>query len=81
MNQYTPDASPEAALEMALADCAREPIRVPGAIQPHGVLLALSGEPLRIDQVSANCARTLGLDSSELPAGRCRSCCRQTRRC
>jgi light-regulated signal transduction histidine kinase (bacteriophytochrome) len=66
MNQYTPDASPEAALEMALADCAREPIRVPGAIQPHGVLLALSGEPLRIDQVSANCARTLGLDSSEL---------------
>jgi light-regulated signal transduction histidine kinase (bacteriophytochrome) len=60
------DTSPTAALEAALADCDREPIRLPGAVQPHGVLLALSGDPLRIDQISANCARTLGLDSSEL---------------
>ncbi|WP_341522617.1 ATP-binding protein [Pseudomonas sp. G.S.17] len=70
MNDYTQDASlaiasaPE--LDAALADCANEPIRIPGAIQPHGVLLALSGMPLRIEQVSANCARVLGLDSSEL---------------
>ncbi|EGH46260.1 phytochrome:GAF:ATP-binding region, partial [Pseudomonas syringae pv. pisi str. 1704B] len=31
------DAKPDAALEAALAECAREPIRVPGEIQPHGI--------------------------------------------
>jgi light-regulated signal transduction histidine kinase (bacteriophytochrome) len=66
MNDYTQEASLDAALEAALADCAREPIRIPGAIQPHGVLLTLSGEPLCVEQVSANCAKVLGLDSSEL---------------
>jgi light-regulated signal transduction histidine kinase (bacteriophytochrome) len=66
MIDYTQDASPADKLEAALADCAREPIRIPGAIQPHGVLLCVSGNPLRIDQISANCARELGLDSSEL---------------
>jgi light-regulated signal transduction histidine kinase (bacteriophytochrome) len=29
-------------LEAALAECASEAIRIPGAIQPHGVLLAMS---------------------------------------
>lgn len=66
MNQYTQDATDSAVLETALADCAREPIRVPGAIQPHGVLLSLGGDPLCVEQVSANCARDLGMDSSEL---------------
>ena len=66
MSDCTQDASTDAALQAALADCAREPIRVPGAIQPHGVLLALSGEPLCIDQISANCASVLGHASSQL---------------
>ena len=70
MNDHTQDASLDAALEpeleAALADCANEPIRIPGAIQPHGVLLSLSGNPLCIEQVSANCARVLGLDSRQL---------------
>jgi light-regulated signal transduction histidine kinase (bacteriophytochrome) len=66
MIDYAQDTSPELALEAALADCDREPIRIPGSIQPHGTLLVLSGDPLRIDQISANCARTLGFDSSEL---------------
>jgi light-regulated signal transduction histidine kinase (bacteriophytochrome) len=66
MFDCTQDANTDDALEAALADCAREPIRVPGAIQPHGVLLALSGEPLCIDQISANCASVLGLASSQL---------------
>ncbi|MET0948091.1 MAG: ATP-binding protein [Pseudomonas sp.] len=70
MTDYTQDASLDAVheleLEAALADCASEPIRIPGAIQPHGVLLTLSGKPLCIEQVSANCSRLLGLDSSEL---------------
>ena len=70
MNDHTQDASLDAArepeLEAALANCANEPIRIPGAIQPHGVLLTLSGKPLCIEQVSANCARVLGLDSRQL---------------
>ncbi|NMZ13437.1 GAF domain-containing protein [Pseudomonas proteolytica] len=40
--------------EQLLANCADEPIRFPGAIQPHGVLLTLSEPNLRIVQVSAN---------------------------
>ncbi|WP_426934843.1 hypothetical protein, partial [Bacillus wiedmannii] len=40
--------------EELLANCADEPIRFPGAIQPHGLLLTLSEPALAIIQVSAN---------------------------
>lgn len=36
--------------------CAMEPIRVPGAIQPHGALLVLNEADRRVLQVSANAA-------------------------
>jgi len=42
--------------EELLANCADEPIRFPGAIQPHGALLTLSEPDLTIIQVSANVA-------------------------
>ncbi|NNA70282.1 ATP-binding protein [Pseudomonas gessardii] len=42
--------------EELLANCADEPIRFPGAIQPHGVLLTLREPDLLIMQVSANVA-------------------------
>jgi len=42
--------------EELLANCADEPIRFPGAIQPHGVLLTLSEPDLNIIQVSTNVA-------------------------
>lgn len=42
------------AFEELLANCADEPIRFPGAIQPHGLLLTLSEPALEIIQVSAN---------------------------
>ena len=35
--------------------CAAEPIHIPGAIQPHGVLLVLQGPALRIIQATSNC--------------------------
>ena len=61
MNEYPIAAAmPGSDLEAALAECAAEPIRVPGAIQPHGVLLTLRGAPLRIEQASANCATLTG---------------------
>lgn len=49
-----------------LSNCEREPIHVPGAIQPHGVLLALQEEDLLVLQVSANCEALLGLSSDEV---------------
>ncbi|WP_064119319.1 ATP-binding protein [Pseudomonas fluorescens] len=48
------------AFEELLANCADEPIRFPGAIQPHGLLLTLSEPELVIIQVSANVETLLG---------------------
>jgi light-regulated signal transduction histidine kinase (bacteriophytochrome) len=55
MNRFTDEQ-----LDAALAECASEAIRVPGAIQPHGVLLTLSEPALIIQQVSRNCADVFG---------------------
>lgn len=46
-----------------LTTCDREPIHVPGAIQPHGVLLALEPDDLTAVVVSANCEQLLGVAS------------------
>ncbi|MDY0744136.1 GAF domain-containing protein [Paucibacter sp. R3-3] len=51
----------------ALADCASEPIRVPGAIQPHGWLLtisAASGEPVAWSDNWAGLADTKALPAA-----------------
>jgi chemotaxis family two-component system sensor kinase Cph1 len=50
--------SPSTALD--LSGCAREPIRTPGSIQPHGFLLTLSAAG-DILQASANLAEYLGI--------------------
>ncbi|MGY1777145.1 SpoIIE family protein phosphatase [Geodermatophilus sp. SYSU D00804] len=50
----------------ALARCAEEPIAVPGAIQPHGALLAVTEPDLAVVVASANAAAVLGTD----PTGR-----------
>lgn len=44
-----------------LADCAAEPIRVPGGIQAHGALVVVDPDSLRILQASANVETLLGL--------------------
>lgn len=49
-----------------LTNCERELIHLAGSIQPHGVLLALSGVPLRIVQVSANAAQLLARNVAQL---------------
>jgi len=43
-----------------LSNCAREQIQIPGSIQPHGVLIAVSEADRRIMQVSANSMELLG---------------------
>ena len=54
------------ATEVNLTNCDREPIHVPAAIQPHGVLLAISEVDLTVQQVSRNAAEFLGIDATDL---------------
>ena len=46
--------------EQALLNCADEPIAVPGAVQPHGVLLAVTEPDLVVVVASANAAELFG---------------------
>ncbi|HEY6724604.1 MAG TPA: ATP-binding protein [Polyangiaceae bacterium] len=48
-------------LAIDLENCDREPIHIPGSIQPHGVLLACRPADLTIEQVSDNLAASLGV--------------------
>ena len=54
MNQLDPQPNAD------LSHCDREPIHIPGAIQPHGVLLALAEPNLAITEVSENVGVHLG---------------------
>lgn len=60
---------PRAATADELAQCATEPIHIPGAIQPHGCLLAFDAASLRLRHVSRNAAAFLG-DVPEALLGR-----------
>lgn len=47
--------------QLDLGDCAREPIHIPGSIQPHGFLFVLSDLDFRVVAVSQNAADHMGL--------------------
>jgi light-regulated signal transduction histidine kinase (bacteriophytochrome) len=49
-----------------LTNCDREPIHVPGLIQPHGILLVLQEPDLTIVQVSNNTEKVFGLSATSL---------------
>ena len=49
-----------------LSACEREPIHVPGRVQPHGVLLVVDGPDLRVRHASSNCGERLGVDALDL---------------
>ncbi|WP_158545881.1 SpoIIE family protein phosphatase [Blastococcus sp. TF02A-30] len=53
--------------EEALVRCADEPIAVPGAIQPHGVLLAVTEPELAVVVSSTNAAELFGGPVASLP--------------
>lgn len=59
-------ANTDREIEQALERCAREPIHIPGAIQPAGALLALDTELERILQASENTGAILGIAAGEL---------------
>ncbi len=48
-----------------LTNCEREPIHVPGSIQPRGVLLVVSDPDLVVEQVSENLGRLTGMPWQE----------------
>jgi diguanylate cyclase (GGDEF)-like protein/PAS domain S-box-containing protein len=55
------ESSPKgASLALDLLDCASEPIHIPGAIQPHGAVLAALANGLLVTHASANLAAILG---------------------
>lgn len=62
----TNPANPFSLSQEALDACAREPIHIPGSIQPYGVLLILNPPDLVITQVSSNSADILGREPAQL---------------
>ena len=49
-----------------LTPCEREPIHIPGAIQPHGALLALHPADLSLAAYSANAPALFGVEPADL---------------
>ncbi|RSK51420.1 ATP-binding protein [Hymenobacter rigui] len=52
--------------EITLTNCDREPIHIPGLIQPYGFLLCLDEHTRRVVQASANTQELLGIPAAEL---------------
>ena len=51
--------------QVDLTNCDQEPIHIPGAIQPHGALVACSDHDLRITQVSDNAYELFEVPNAE----------------
>ena len=62
------DRSARATSQLSLSTCDREPIHVPGTVQPHGVLVVLHPDDLTIVQATANIELLAG-DSAESVIG------------
>ncbi|HEY9300474.1 MAG TPA: bacteriophytochrome (light-regulated signal transduction histidine kinase), partial [Phormidium sp.] len=56
----------ETSQKVDLTNCDREPIQIPGAIQPHGVLFVLQEPNLEILQVSNNTLEFFNVPSQQL---------------
>lgn len=52
-------------LSIDITACEREPIHIPGNIQPHGILLVLDARSLKVQQVSANAGPLLSCTIDE----------------
>ncbi|MBK4736162.1 GAF domain-containing protein [Noviherbaspirillum sp. DKR-6] len=50
--------------QVDLTECDREPIHIPGSIQPHGFLLSVSEGDCVIQQISANTADVFGMPAA-----------------
>src|SRR5262245_62122611 len=52
--------------EADLTTCDREPIHIPGSIQPHGVLLVVDRPRMVVEQVAGDTRRLLGVDPEKV---------------
>ena len=52
--------------EADLTTCDREPIHIPGSIQPHGVLLVLDRQRQIVEQVAGDCQAMLGMAATRI---------------
>ncbi len=55
--------------DLDLTACDREPIHIPGAVQPHGALLVLDRNSLRIEQAGGACEDFFGRPPRSLVGG------------
>ena len=53
--------------DIDLTACEREPIHIPGSIQPHGLLLAVRQSDRTLAYASANLAEIFGLELAPAP--------------
>jgi light-regulated signal transduction histidine kinase (bacteriophytochrome) len=60
------DPTLQAPQDIDLTACEREPIHIPGSIQPHGILLAVRLSDGAVAYASANAAQCFGLDQAFL---------------
>ncbi|WP_134500317.1 ATP-binding protein [Microvirga pakistanensis] len=56
----------QAPQEIDLTACEREPIHIPGSIQPHGILFAIARADMTTTHASANTASVFGIDPLSL---------------
>ena len=56
----------EVSLQAAIDNCAREPIRIPGSIQPQGFLIVIDEPSMTIVQISENIAQWLNIEQTSL---------------
>lgn len=60
------EPTPEAPFAVDLDNCEREPIHIPGSIQPHGLLLAFDPETEQMIQWSGNAPAILGVAAERM---------------
>jgi light-regulated signal transduction histidine kinase (bacteriophytochrome) len=51
---------------VTLTNCDREPIHIPGQVQPYGFLLCLDPATLRVVHASRNCVEQIGIEAEDL---------------
>ena len=59
-------SAPPSATAPEAADCDREPIHIPGGIQPHGVLLVVAESSLTVTQASENLVEHTGVRADDV---------------
>ena len=66
LTDLSEEAGAETAFRVDLGNCDREPIHVPGAVQPHGALVVLREPDLTVLQASENTAALFGVPAERL---------------